>query len=123
MGRTARQSLDQIAQATAALRASPDSRAAAFSLWRPEEEYETGYPVSPVSGCFRVVDEAVHLLLVARSVDFWVGAVPELIAFARLLCDVAGALNREPGGPVYHVWSAHVYENDCLAHLMDDGGS
>lgn len=113
--------LDQIAQATALLRSSPDTRAAAFSLWQPESEYASDFPVSPVSGCFRVIDEAVHLLLVARSVDYWIGAVPELVVFARLLQKVAGDLGRRPGGLVYHAWSAHVYEDDCLVHLMADG--
>jgi hypothetical protein len=110
--------IDQIGRATLLLRSSPDSRAASFSLWDPEQEGTTDFPVSPVSGCFRVIDEAVHLLLVARSVDYWIGAVPEMLAFATLLRSVARELDREPAGLIYHMWSAHVYENDCLVHLM-----
>lgn len=115
--------IDQIDQATRLLRASPDSRAASFSLWDPQQESTTDFPVSPVSGCFRVIDEAVHLLLVARSVDYWIGAVPEMLAFAGLLRSVARELDREPAGFTYHMWSAHVYENDCLVHLMAGGGA
>lgn len=112
--------VDQIDRAVGLLRTQPDSRAAAFSLWRPEEDYDTPFPVSPVSGCFRIIDEEVHLFLVARSLDYWVGAVPELVAFGMLLKEVAEALNRSAASLVYHVWSAHVYEDDCLVHIMDE---
>lgn len=108
---------DQFARLTDMLRDRPDTRAAAFSLWRPEEDTESPFPVSPVTGCFRVIDAAVHLFLVARSLDYWVGAVPELIAFSRLLAQVASELGREVGAVTYHVWSAHVYESDLLAHV------
>lgn len=83
----------------------------------PELIEESPFPVSPVTGCFRVIDAAVHLFLVARSLDYWVGAVPELIAFSRLLAQVASELGREVGAVTYHVWSAHVYESDLLAHV------
>lgn len=109
--------LDQVARVTAMLRQSPDTRAATFSLWKPEEDTESQFPVSPVTGCFRVIDAAVHLMLVARSLDYWVGAVPEMIAFSRLQADVAADLGRHCGTMTYHVWSAHIYESDLLAHL------
>jgi thymidylate synthase len=56
--------------------------------------------------------------LVARSVDFWVGAVPEMIAYGRLSNELAAALRVGCGPLLYHSWSAHIYEDDCLAHVV-----
>ena len=111
--------IDQIAGTEQLLRQSPDTRAAAFSLWRPEEDLDSGFPVSPISGCFRIVAGKLRLLLVARSVDYWVGAVPELLVYSKLANQVAERLNISAGSLVYHMWSAHIYEDDCLAHLAD----
>jgi hypothetical protein len=116
-------SVDQIADVTELLRESPETRTATFSLWQPGQDLHADYPVSPVAGQFRVISEKVHLYLVARSVDYWVGAVPELLAFARLQRSVAGELNRSSGSLVFHMWSAHIYEDDFLAHLMNGGSA
>jgi len=112
------QPIDQITRLTEILAASPDTRAAAFTLWRPEDDLLSSYSVSPVSGCFRIISQCLELQLVARSVDFWVGAVPELIAYARLANELALTLRVKPGPIVYHMWSAHIYEDDCLAHVV-----
>lgn len=110
--------VDQIEQVVALLRTTPETRSAAFSLWQPSLDPRADYPVSPVAGQFRVIHEEVHLYLVARSVDYWIGAVPELLAFARLQQIAAAEIGRPAGTMIYHMWSAHVYEDDCLAHLM-----
>ena len=111
--------LDQVAAAVALLRRSPETRTAAFSLWRPDQDLNADFPVSPIAGCFRVIAGKTHLYLVARSVDYWVGAVPELVAFARLQASVAAELEWPAGSLVYHMWSAHIYEVDCLTHLVN----
>jgi thymidylate synthase len=110
--------IDQIARIGEILAASPDSRAAAFTLWRPEDDLSSSFSVSPVSGCFRMISGSLQLHLVARSLDLWVGAVPELVAYGRLVNELAETLRVKPGPIVYHVWSAHIYEDDCLAHVL-----
>jgi len=110
--------IDQIAKVGEILSASPDTRAAAFTLWRPEDDLQSSYSVSPVSGCFRIISGCLQLQLVARSVDFWLGAIPELIAYGRLANELAATLQARPGPIVYHMWSAHIYEDDCLAHVV-----
>lgn len=112
------QAIDQIACVRDILTTSPDTRAAAFTLWRPENDLQSSYSVSPVSGCFRIITGCLQLQLVARSVDFWVGAIPELIAYGQLSNDLAAILRVKPGPIVYHAWSAHIYEDDCLAHVV-----
>lgn len=111
------QGIDQIARIEAMLGASPDTRAAAFTLWRPEDDLQSPFAVSPVSGCFRIIAGRLQLQLVARSVDYWVGAVPELAAYGRLTRELAEKLRARPGPVVFHMWSAHIYEDDCLAHV------
>lgn len=112
------QAIDQIARVREILAASQDTRAAAFTLWRPEDDLGSSYSVSPVSGCFRIISGCLQLQLVARSVDFWVGAIPELIAYGKLSNDLAATLRVKPGPIIYHAWSAHIYEDDCLAHVV-----
>jgi thymidylate synthase len=113
--------IDQLAQVQEMLTTSPDTRAAAFTLWRPEDDLHSAFPVSPVSGCLRIITGRLQLHLVARSVDYWVGAVPELVAYGRLTSELAGMLLVRPGPIVFHMWSAHIYEDDCLAHVAVPG--
>jgi len=113
--------IDQIARLGEMLSMSPDTRAATFTLWRPEDDLQSSFPVSPVSGCFRIIAGRLQLQLVARSVDYWVGAVAELVAYGRLANELAGKLRVMPGPIVFHMWSAHIYEDDCLAHVASPG--
>lgn len=108
---------DQVELAVETLRRDPESRAAVFSLWRADADPGSAFPVSPVAGCLRVIRGSVHLFVVARSVDFWIGAVPELLALTRLLEQVAVTVHRPVGEIIYHMWSAHIYEEDWLAHV------
>lgn len=113
--------IDQIARLADMLVASPDTRGAAFNLWQPGKDPGSAFPVSPVSGCFRVIAGQLQLQLVARSVDYWVGAVPELAAFGRLVNEESASLQLRPGPMVFHMWSAHIYEDDYLAHIASRG--
>lgn len=106
--------LDQIDCIQRSLRKDPQSRAAVFSTWRPEIDIESDYPPGQVAGAFRLVGNTLHLNLVGRSVDVWVGLVPALLAFSQLLGTTADELRMDPGPLIYHCWSAHLYEIDYL---------
>lgn len=80
--------IDQIATLAQMLAASPDTRAASFTLWRPEDDLGSAFPVSPVSGCFRIISGRLQLQLRVK-----------------------------PRPIVFHMWSAHIYEDDRLAHV------
>ena len=99
------------------LKTQSATRSAVFSTWQPTEDLGAKYPVSPVGGCFRLVGGTLHLLLTARSVDVWVGFVPELLTFARLTNDLALDLGARDSVVTYHMWSAHLYEIDYLTYL------
>jgi hypothetical protein len=112
-----RSSLDQIDRIVELLRNDEHSRAAVFSVWHPVEDLGGIYPVSPVGGAFRIVDRALTLFLTARSLDIWVGFVPELLTFAQLTSDTALRLGLRSSRVCYHAWSAHLYEIDYLTYL------
>ncbi|WFE65533.1 thymidylate synthase [Micromonospora sp. WMMD714] len=109
--------VDQFAQAVELLRRDEHSRSAVFSLWRPEEDLGGRFPVSPVGGALRIVGDDLVLFLTARSVDVWVGLVPELLTFAQLAADAALELGLTGSRLCHHSWSAHLYEVDYLTYL------
>ncbi|WP_281942694.1 thymidylate synthase [Micromonospora sp. AKA38] len=109
--------IDQFAHATELLRQDAHSRSAVFSMWRPEEDLGGRFPVSPVGGALRIVGDDLVLFLTARSVDVWIGFVPEMLTFAQLAADAALALGAKGAKVCYHAWSAHIYEVDYLTYL------
>jgi hypothetical protein len=110
--------LDQTAHITQLLQQQPETRSAVFSLWRPDVDPGSDYPPTPVAGSFRVVAGAVNLYVVTRSADYWVGVVPDMLVMARLQCDIANAIGFPVGPLLFHMWSAHVYEDEYLANVL-----
>lgn len=109
----------QTDQMYSTLALDPNSRAAVFSTWHPAKDYGIEFPVSPVGGSFRIIDERLVLFVTARSVDAWVGLVPELLTLARYADDMAQRLGLRESVLCYHSWSAHIYETDLLVYLTD----
>ncbi|WP_433385054.1 thymidylate synthase [Micromonospora sp. KLBMP9576] len=108
---------DQFERAVGLLRQDEHNRSAVFSTWRPDEDLGGRFPVSPVGGALRIVGDDLVLFLTARSVDVWVGLVPELLTFAQLVSDAALALGLSGSRVCYHSWSSHLYEVDYLTYL------
>jgi thymidylate synthase len=94
-----------------------NTRAAVFVLWDVVEDLGAQFPVSPVDGCFRVIDNVLHLLVTARSVDVILGLVPELLVLCQLATDMALDLGLSKARLTYHCWSAHMYEADFLVRV------
>jgi thymidylate synthase len=109
--------LDQLAGVVELLRSDRASRAAGFSVWRPEADLAGDYPVSPVGGACRVVGDTLYLFITARSVDVWVGLVPELLAMNQLAMELGLQVGCQDCRVVYHAWSAHLYEVDYLTYV------
>lgn len=114
-------SIDQAARIAELLRRNPESRSAIFSLWRPDVDLESAYPPSPIAGSFRVLADGLHLFVVGRSADYWVGVVPDLLVMARLQHRVAEAIGRRVGSLLFHMWSAHIYEDEYLTNVLPSG--
>lgn len=109
--------IDQLKAIRTLLARDSVSRSAVFNTWQPSEDIGGKYPISPVGGCFRLLEGTLHLFLTARSVDLWVGFVPELLTFARLANDLALDLGVRKSVVEYQMWSAHLYEIDYLTYL------
>lgn len=113
--------LNQVVRIKEMLARQPETRSAVYSLWSPEVDLDSAYSVSPVAGTFRVIDKQLHQYVVGRSADYWVGAIPDMLILARLQCEMAKDLNYEVGSLVFHMWSAHIYEDEYLANVWQPG--
>jgi len=114
---TEEQPVDQLASIVSLLRGDENSRSAVFSVWQPGKDPGSPFSISPVGGACRIVEETLLLFLTARSVDVWMGMVPELLAFSQLAMDLALELNLGKSRICYHAWSAHLYELDYLTYF------
>lgn len=115
---TSRKLVNQLDALRLALRKDEATRAAVFSLWLPGVDSESPHPVSPVAGSFRILNDELNAMIVARSVDVWTGLVPELLVFCQLATDVASDLGLPRTRLVYHAWSAHIYEVDYIQSVL-----
>lgn len=109
--------LDQLDAIEGLLRRDRNTRSAVFSAWQPTEDLGSPYPISPVDGCFRIIEGTLILLLTARSTDVMVGLVPELIAWAQLISNMALDLGLRTSRIAYHCWSLHLYEIDYVSRF------
>jgi hypothetical protein len=109
---------DQTLAITEILSRQPGTRSAVFSLWRPDADLGSPFPPSPVAGSFRVLDGSLHLFVVGRSADYWLGAIPDMVTMARLQSDIADSVGYPIGPLVFHMWSAHIYEDEYLANVF-----
>lgn len=112
--------IDQLESVAQLLEVDENTRAAAFSLWQPSEDLGADFPVTPVGGAFRVIDRRLTLFLTVRSLDVWVGFVPEFLTYAQLTSDLALRLGFPRSSVCFHIWSAHIYELDYLTYLAED---
>lgn len=106
--------LDQLANVERLLSEDPTSRQAVISAWNPPVDARSRFPISPIAGSFRILDDQLHTLLLARSTDVLVGLVPELIAWAAHGTALAQRLTLRGHSMTYHCWNLHMYEIDYV---------
>lgn len=112
--RGAEQPIDQIAAVIAELSADPNSRRAVLSMWDPARDL-AAIRDSPLVHCVAWVsirESRLHLALVSRSVNAWLGAVPNMVAFVGLMEHLAGELRVDVGSYTWFVFSYHIYRQD-----------
>lgn len=107
-------SIDQLRVAEDLLRRDPSSRHAVFVAWDPSADSSASYPISPIAGSFRIVNDQLVTQIVARSTDVLVGLVPELVAWAGLGTALANRLSLSRHSLSYHCWNLHLYEVDYV---------
>jgi hypothetical protein len=90
----------------------PTTRSAIISLWSPEDVSSERICVSPITFSATLREGKLHLFILARSVDAWVGAVPELVSLARWQKRIAKKVNADVGHLYYHALNYHIYDAD-----------
>jgi hypothetical protein len=120
-----RRGIDQFAQAIKDLRRDPLSRRAIIQVWNPQEDLRAPGKASPSGHCFLQLiarDGAVELVAASRSIDAWIGAIPNILAFTELQQKAADRLGLAVGTYCQMIVSYHLYLRDIpvvLAALGD----
>jgi thymidylate synthase len=104
--------LDQMERIRQILENDPFSRAAVVSIWDPDYDLYASNPISPCMLSFSVKNEKLNLIIIARSSDAWVSALPEMIAFSQIQIRQANRLQVGVGRLMFHALSYHIYEHD-----------
>ncbi len=92
------------------LRRDRTSRRAVIAIWDPVQDLLPD--VSPLGHCFMYFSiraNALNLCVVSRSVEAWVGALPNMLAFSDIQQRVAKELGVPVGQYTLHALSYHIY--------------
>ncbi len=90
----------------------PTTRSAIISVWSPEDVSSERIVVSPIMFSAMLREGKLNLFVLARSVDAWTGAVPELISLAKWHKRIAKRVDAEIGHLYYHALNYHIYDAD-----------
>ncbi len=107
--------LDQYASALKELRRDPQSRRAIIQIWDPPVDLSADGRASPSGHCFLQFlarDGVLDLAAASRSVDAWLGAVPNMLAFVGLQEKAAARLKLKVGSYSHMIVSYHIYVRD-----------
>jgi thymidylate synthase len=116
---TAGDSVDQIAQVVAQIRANPDSRRLIVTAWNP-----TDLPHMALSPChclfqFYVAQGRLSCQLYQRSADTFLGVPFNIASYALLTLMMAQVTGLKPGEFIHTFGDAHLYLNHLeQAHLQ-----
>lgn len=100
------------------LEESSSSRRAIIQLWEPAAdlaERGTGSPASHVFLQLTVRSGAVNIVVFSRSVDAWLGALPNMLGFFSLQKKTADKLGLGIGSYSHVIVSYHIYMRDIPA--------
>jgi thymidylate synthase len=105
------ESVDQIADLVAAIKATPDSRRLIVSAWNPGEVGQMALPPCHTLWQVRIIGRKMHLQLYQRSADMFLGVPFNIASYALLLAMLAHVTGYEPGDFVHSIGDAHIYSN------------
>lgn len=104
--------LNQVDNAERRLNDDPGTRRALIQIWDPTYDADDEQESAPISHCqfyFSIRDGRLNMTIMSRSVDAWLGAVPNMIAFAELQRTVADRLKTPVGMYRQFILSYHLY--------------
>jgi thymidylate synthase len=117
--------IDQLALCWKELEENPASRRAIIQIWDPASDLAREGTASPASHLLlqlTVREDRVHLSVVSRSVDAWLGALPNMLGFFSLQRKTAEKLGLEIGSYSHLIVSFHIYLRDIPAARAALGG-
>ena len=103
--------IDQIANVVAQIRANPDSRRLLVSAWNPAEVDHMALPPCHTLFQFYVSEGRLSCQLYQRSADLFLGVPFNIASYALLTHMVAQVTGLQPGTFVHTLGDAHLYLN------------
>jgi len=121
-----RSPIPQLDYVVAELKANSASRRGVVALWDPEIDLTRPREAPPLCHCgfyFSVRNARLNMSVTSRSIDAWMGAVPNMVAFFKIQQQVARRLRIPVGDYTHHAFSYHIYQNHlpkARASFSDD---
>ena len=103
--------IDQISNAIAAIKKTPDSRRIIVSSWNPAEIEHMALPPCHALFQFYVSDGRLSCQLYQRSADIFLGVPFNIASYALLTMMMASVCDLEPGEFIHTFGDAHIYLN------------
>lgn len=95
------------------LREDPDTRQAVITVWNgSEHQVQSGDVPCTQSFQFLIRGGKLHLRVVMRSSDVYLGVPYDWLNFSRFQLEVANILDLEPGSFTHTAGSMHLYDRD-----------
>jgi thymidylate synthase len=115
--------LDQLHWVSERLRRDPLSRSAVITTFQPLSD--TSYIPCVSLLDFYLVDDSLHLVVYAHSIDFGAKGYANLLELAVIQHQVAAELEQPVGSLTMIVKSSHVYESDAafMASVLESSAS
>lgn len=105
------ETIDQLAEVVARIKADPHSRRLVVSAWNPADLAEMALPPCHVLFQFHVADRRLSCQLYQRSGDVFLGVPFNIASYALLTHMVAHVTGLVPGEFVHTLGDAHLYLN------------
>lgn len=105
------ETIDQISNVFAQIKANPDSRRLIVSAWNPAEVDNMALPPCHCLFQFYVLDGKLSCQLYQRSADIFLGVPFNIASYALLTLMMAQATNLAPGEFIHTLGDAHIYSN------------
>ncbi len=105
------ETIDQISQVVAQIRANPNSRRHLVSAWNVAEVPHMALPPCHALFQFYVAEGKLSCQLYQRSADLFLGVPFNIASYALLTLMVAQVTELEPGDFVHTFGDAHIYQN------------
>lgn len=104
-------SLNQIDEVINEAKTNPNSRRLVVSAWNPKEFKSVALPPCHVMFQLNIIGNKVHMMMIQRSGDVFLGVPFNIASYSLLLHMIAHVLGYEVGNFVHVIGNAHIYKN------------